>query len=70
VLLSPLSRPKLLGWEGLRREGILDVLAVDQKGIVSRGRSPIASNFGMVYKVINNKQIRSKIGTVVISKQA
>ncbi len=49
---------------------ILDVVAVDQKGILSRGRSPIAFNFRMVYKKINYSLIRSKIGAVVISKQA
>jgi hypothetical protein len=55
----------------VRLEGILDLIALDQKVIeVSRGRPPIASNFGMVYKKINNRQIRSKMGTVLISKQA
>ncbi len=60
----------LLGQDSLRREGILDLIALDQKGIVSRGRSPIAFNFRMVYKKINNRQNRSQIGTVLISKQA
>jgi hypothetical protein len=60
------SRLNLLGWEGLRREGILDVIAIDQKGILSRRRSPMASNSGMVYKRINYRLIRHKVGTVLI----
>jgi hypothetical protein len=44
--------------------------AIDQKGILSRGRSPIALNFGMVYKKINTRLIRLQVGTVGVSKEA
>jgi hypothetical protein len=46
------------------------VLAIDQKGILSRGRSSIALNFGMVYKKINTRLIRLQVGTVGVSKEA
>ena len=52
------------------REGIMDLIAVDQKGIVSRGRSPMAFNLKMVYKKINYRLIRLKVGTVGVSKEA
>jgi hypothetical protein len=57
--------PNLLGQEGLRREGILDVTAIDQKGIVSRRRSPMSSKFGKVYKKIKYRLIRPKVCTAV-----
>ncbi len=69
-MLSIFSPPNLLGQESLRHEGIPDVMAVDQKGILSRGRSPMSSNFKMVDKKINCRLIRSQIGTVLILKQA
>ncbi len=64
------SAPNLLVQEGLRREGILYVIAIDPKGIVSRRRSPMSSNFRMVYKKINNRLIRLKVYSIVVSKQA
>ncbi len=63
------SQPDLLGLEGLRREGILHVIAIDQQGIVSRRRAPMSSNFGMVYKKINYRLFRPEVGTAVFSKQ-
>jgi hypothetical protein len=61
-----ISRPNLLGEEGLPREGIFDITAIDPKGILSRRKSPMASNFERVYKKINYRLIRHKVGTVVI----
>jgi hypothetical protein len=39
-VLSPFSRPNLLGWEGLRREGILDVIAVIKREYYHGGGHP------------------------------
>jgi hypothetical protein len=43
-------QPDLLGQKGLCREGIINVMANDLKEIVLWERSPMSSNFGMVYK--------------------
>jgi hypothetical protein len=45
-------------------------LAFELKGILSWGRSSMASNFGKVYKKINSWIMRHQVGTVVIKKQA